>query len=390
VITTALVAKSKGILRHSEWDAVLVALSLAHAVALLSMPSTLVVAIGVWWTSNTVAHNFIHTPFFRSRGLNRLYSVYLSALLGIPQTLWRDRHLQHHRGQQHAVRWTAALVLETSVVLILWLILAAAAPMFFFLVYAPGYLAGLGLCFLQGHFEHARGTTSHYGRLYNLLFFNDGYHVEHHLRPGEHWTRLPQHPQPGAIRSRWPPVLRWIDSVGLESLERIVLRSSMLQRVVVAAHERAFRVMLPKISPVRQVTIVGGGLFPRTALILQKLLPSADLTIVDASAENLERARGFLGQHIECRHGLFDPAIADAPDLLVIPLAFIGDRERVYRQPAGRAVLVHDWLWRTRGDGVPISWWLLKRLNLVTRVDTAARAEAARDVEPRVSTAPRC
>jgi hypothetical protein len=55
----------------------------------------------------------------------------------------------------------------------------------------PGYLAGLGLCLLQGHFEHAGGTTSHYGWLYNRLFFNDGYHVEHHRRPGIHWTQLP-------------------------------------------------------------------------------------------------------------------------------------------------------------------------------------------------------
>ncbi len=85
------------VLRHSSWDAVLIALSFAYAAFLLSAPSVPLIAIGLWWTANTVAHNFIHTPFFRSRALNRAYSLFLSALMGIPQSLWRDRHLRHHR-----------------------------------------------------------------------------------------------------------------------------------------------------------------------------------------------------------------------------------------------------------------------------------------------------
>src|SRR5919108_4756005 len=94
-----LVIRSKGILRHSPWDALLVGLSFLHAGVLLTLPSLPVIAIGLWWNANTIAHNFIHRPFFRARGLNRLYSIYLSALLGIPQSLWRERHLQHHAGQ---------------------------------------------------------------------------------------------------------------------------------------------------------------------------------------------------------------------------------------------------------------------------------------------------
>ena len=101
-------------------------------------------------------------------------------------------------------------------------------------MYLPGYALGLALCFLQGHFEHARGTTSHYGWLYNWCFFNDGYHAEHHSRPGEHWTRLPQQPHAEAQTSRWPPVLRWLDAVNLDSLERALLRLPWLQRLVVA------------------------------------------------------------------------------------------------------------------------------------------------------------
>ena len=80
----------------------------------------------------------------------------------------------------------SSLLTETAVVLTLWTLLGVVVPDLFFTTYLPGWALGLGLCFLQGHFEHARGTTSHYGGLYNVCFFNDGYHVEHHLRPGEH------------------------------------------------------------------------------------------------------------------------------------------------------------------------------------------------------------
>jgi len=376
-----------GLLRHSPWDAILVGLSLVHAALLAGVPSIPVVGIGLWWTANTTAHNFIHTPFFRSRGLNRVYSLYLTALMGIPQSLWRARHLRHHRGQHGTGRWTRVMTLEAGLVAALWIALAAAAPEFFATVYLPGYALGLGLCFLQGHFEHARGTTSHYGWLYNWCFFNDGYHAEHHLRPGEHWTRLPQQPHAEAQTSRWPPVLRWLDAVNLDSLERVVLERPWLQRFVLAAHERAFRALLARVPPVRRVTIVGGGLFPRTALVLQKLLPGATLTIVDASLEHLDVARKFLhgstpgdrgprtrpgdrgprSNNCVLRHELFDPGSDEPADLVVIPLSFIGDRDRVYREPAAPVVLVHDWVWKTRGGGVRVSWLLLKRLNLVTR-----------------------
>ena len=51
----------------------------------------------------------------------------------------------------------------------------------------------------------------------------------------------------------------------------------------------------------------------------------------------------------------------------VIPLAFIGDRKRIYRYPPAKMALVHDWMWRPGGEGARVSWLLLKRLNLVTR-----------------------
>jgi hypothetical protein len=362
-----LTARMHGILRHSNKDAVLILLSLVYAGLLLLVPSAVLIALGLWWIANTVAHNFIHTPFFRSRALNRAFSIYLSALMGFPQELWRQRHLRHHRDDEQPITLTMKAVAESMVVLTVWLSLAISAPWFFASVYIPGYLAGLGLCLLQGHFEHAAGTTSHYGWLYNRLFFNDGYHVEHHRRPGVHWTRLPLEGARDARGSRWPPVLRWLDTPILELLERIALRSSSIQRYVLRAHERAFRAMLSGLPESGRITIIGGGLFPRTALILRKLRPDASLTIVDASRDHLDVARSFLSGPIELREQFFDPRSHDGGDLIVIPLSFIGNRDDVYRYPPARATLVHDWLWNVRGRGVRVSWLLLKRLNLVTR-----------------------
>src|SRR4029079_18212057 len=133
---------------------------------------------------------------------------------------------------ERRIQLTRKAIVETIVVLSLWLVLTFTLPWFFATVYLPGYVAGLSLCFLQGHFEHAGGTTSHYGWLYNWLFFNDGYHVEHHRRPGVHWTDLPRHVEGDGPRSRWPPVLRWLDALTLEQLERIALKSPWLQRYV--------------------------------------------------------------------------------------------------------------------------------------------------------------
>jgi hypothetical protein len=277
----------------------------------------------------------------------------------------------------------------------LWTAMLAVSPGFLLNVYLPGFLIGLGLCYLQGHYEHARGTVSHYGRLYNLLLLNDGYHVEHHARPAASWRELPKHRTDQTSESRWPPVLRWLEIVNLCALERAVLRSRCLQKFVLKRHERAFRRLMP---PADRIAIVGGGLFPRTALILRRLMPESTLIIIDQNAENLAIAGRFLSVKEAADCGLPSHPLlpldnsASAPkiapqsrpdhqfinqrfvptafcdfDLVVVPLAFVGDRKKIYEHPPARAVLVHDWIWRRRGSGVIISYLLLKRLNLVTR-----------------------
>src|ERR1041385_5265580 len=180
--TTAAGWRPAGILQHSSWDALFIALALAHGFALVRFPSIPLIALGLWWNANTIAHNFVHRPFFRARKWNAIFSAFESLVLGVPQRLWRDRHLAHHGDRPWRRRWSRQLAWETVLILSAGCGLLARAPEFFLTVYLPGWLIGLALCQLQGHFEHARGTTSHYGRLYNLLFFNDGYHVEHHAR----------------------------------------------------------------------------------------------------------------------------------------------------------------------------------------------------------------
>jgi hypothetical protein len=114
------------LLQHSKWDGLLIALSVVHGAVLLAVPSIPLVAIGLWWNANTVSHYFIHLPFFRRGGWNRVYALYLSALLGFPHSLWRQRHLAHHFGRPGRplkVHLTRNLLFETFLVLSIWGIL---------------------------------------------------------------------------------------------------------------------------------------------------------------------------------------------------------------------------------------------------------------------------
>jgi len=357
----------------ARWDLVLVGLAAVHAVAVIAMPSVALVAFGVWWNSNTIAHNFIHRPFFRSRSLNLLFAAGQSVLIGVPQTLWRERHLAHHAGVDWRPRLSLRLACEAALIVALWVALGVNAPLLFATIYLPGYLAGLALCAIQGHYEHAGATISHYGRVYNWLCFNDGYHVEHHAYPGVHWTTLPGRVEAGANVSRWPALLRWLDgfaamSRSLDVLEHLVLRSHVLQRFVLAVHRRAFRALLADGPTVRRVAIVGGGLFPRTALVLRDLLPAAEITVIEANSTHVDTARHLLDAkaRVTFEHAWFESA-GDTrnADLVVIPLAFRGNRAEIYRHPPAPRVIVHDWIWRRRGEGRVISIALLKRLNLV-------------------------
>src|SRR5437870_8108421 len=53
--------------RIDRRNALMIALAATHAVVLFTIPTAQVIALGLWWNSNTISHNFIHRPFFRRR-----------------------------------------------------------------------------------------------------------------------------------------------------------------------------------------------------------------------------------------------------------------------------------------------------------------------------------
>ena len=378
-------------LRHSEdtvrdRDAILLpGLAIVHGLVLLAWPSMIVIALGLWWNSNTVSHNFIHRSFFRGRYARAIFSLYLTALLGYPQSIWAARHLAHHGGKGNRVktfRLDALTAIEVLVTVALWGALSIYAPEFLLSAYLPGFVTGMLICQIHGHYEHEGGqAVSYYGRVYNLLFLNDGYHSEHHERPNAHWSSLPKMRQPEAgenSSSSWPAVLRWLSHSTLEringsanlcALERLVLHSKLLQKFVVSSHEKAFRRLLESIPAPHRIGIIGGGLFPRSALVLRRLVPESQLVLIDLSATNLETSRNYLSGDVEMINDRFDGRSPCDVDALVIPLALVGDRNAIYCDPPAPFVFVHDWIWKRNKDcrSEVVSWLLLKRLNLVSR-----------------------
>jgi len=325
----------------------------------------LLIALAIWWDSNTIAHYFIHRPFFKARTANVVFALFQSALLGIPQSLWRDRHLAHHAGVPVRVRWNLELLTQVLAIGGIWFLMAAWFPVFWVGTYVPGYVLGLGICFVHGHYEHARGTVSHYGWLYNTLLFNDGYHVEHHRQPSLGWRELPliRDHRGGSV---WPAPLRWMECLSLEGLERLVLRSPRLQRWVVRVHARAFRPLVAACGSPGSFMIVGGALFPRTAMVLQECAPKARMKVVDGCFDNITTASALMPD-VAFEHLEYDGGALNDCDVLVIPLSFRGDFSKLYQRPPAPAVLVQDWIWRVRGESRVVSWWLLKRVNLVRR-----------------------
>lgn len=334
---------------------------------------SLLLALLVAWGANTVAHIHLHTPLFRARRANRLLSLYLGVLLGFPQAWWRVRHLRHHAG--HGARVPAAargvVALELVCIVVALSLGLVVAPTFVLGAWLPGVAGGLALCALQGHMEHVRGESagvSCYGRVHNTLWFNDGFHVEHHRWPGVHWSALPARRVDGAT-SRWSPWLRPLADLPaalLDRLERLTLRSSWLQRRVVRAHVRATARLLP--DDTRSALIVGGGLFPRSVHVLRTLAPDMRLRVRDLAPEHLATARAQLDDTtIEWQLGAWQPGDEVDVDLVMVPLAYRGDR-RALLAPESTTKVVHLWLWnRSVHPGARVAWWLLKRVVLVPR-----------------------
>lgn len=390
----------RGLFRWSPRDGWLVAAALGQGAATAAVLGLLpgrgaagLVAAAVWvglsivWGSNTVSHNHLHNPFFRSRALNRAWSLYLSVLLLVPQSLWKQRHLWHHAGEPVAgpSGWPRVAVIEIACITFVWSAVCASSVGRFASA-LTGYALGMALCRLQGALEHAgegeKGEgVSYYGRVHNFLWFNDGHHAEHHRWPGLHWSRLPERRRRiAAVESRFAPLVRWLEGCSvlvnrghgafLGLLERLPLLFPPVARFMLSTHGRAFGRLLAVLptSP-RRIAIVGGGLFPRTLIVLRRLLPRAEIVLIDRSAQNVERALAYLDRAgvdrsgVQIRIASFAAELGSGYDLVVCPLAFVGDRRLLGRLDS--PVATHDWIFDRSGDAsVVVSWLLLKRLSL--------------------------
>jgi fatty acid desaturase len=195
-----------------------------------------------------VSHNFVHNEFFASTWLNTAFSMLNSVALGFPQTVFKQHHLNHHRYNnapyardgvspgdlsslhrysktpggtegflrysllsplradiptyvRHALRRRDGLrlALDCAALLGVMAALAFASASFFLFFYLPLIFFGHVLTYAEGYFEHNKGVpgdprrnaVSCYGRAYNILWFNNGYHQEHHCFPHIHWTEIP-------------------------------------------------------------------------------------------------------------------------------------------------------------------------------------------------------
>lgn len=199
------------------------------------------------WNLQCISHNFIHNPYFTNPWLNRAFGVLETIAIGVPHILYHHYHLNHHAGENDAkgpdgttkdwssiyrygrgdaaetfwkycivsffrvelgpvLRVTARhgaghlwqLAVETAVLVGFWATLALGDWRYLLFFYLPSYYLGWVISYAEGYLEHYgaqpgnhyANSVSSYNRLYNLLWFNNGYHQEHHWDPKRHWTKM--------------------------------------------------------------------------------------------------------------------------------------------------------------------------------------------------------
>jgi fatty acid desaturase len=244
----------------------------------LRIAAGLLYAISISWSINSISHNFIHNPFFVSPILNTLFSYLLSVTNGFSQAMYNFIHMRHHSGNmdrpdakgdtvdpisiyRHGRDGKAENVWIYSALSFFrddppaiyraikakrpiearWALIELAVLLAFIgclslydwrfvLAMAPFYYLGHSLSALNGYYEHAAGNpdlplawgVSSYNPWYNLTWMNNGYHAEHHYRPGVHWTRMhalhmqvaEQQRAAGLKTLSWPHVFGFMDRNG--------------------------------------------------------------------------------------------------------------------------------------------------------------------------------
>ncbi len=176
---------------------------------------------------------------------NTLFSALNSFNLGVRSSLYFAHHINHHRynngledrsslwlhGQNGRMEsfWKYAFLspLRTDFAFLLrrqlwyeslffaatFITVAFWSPYFVLIFVLPSIYLGQVLAAGENYLEHAdtdpndrlRNSVSAYGRWYNLIWLNNGYHQEHHVLPSLHWTRLPE------VQGKLPPDRRIVD-----------------------------------------------------------------------------------------------------------------------------------------------------------------------------------
>jgi fatty acid desaturase len=210
--------------------------------------SFLTYSLLICWNLQCISHNFIHNPFFSNRWLNRLFGVLESLAIGMPHQLYHHYHMNHHWGDndakgpdgstrdwssiyrygkgdapepfwryclfsffrvevtpvlrvaiKHGKANVVQVVVETLALGGFWLLMGLVDWRYFCFFYLPSFFLGWVISYAEGYLEHFgaqpgnpyANSVSSYNWLYNVLWFNNGYHQEHHWDPKTHWTRVP-------------------------------------------------------------------------------------------------------------------------------------------------------------------------------------------------------
>jgi fatty acid desaturase len=213
------------------------------------IPLGFIYSVSISWNINGVSHNFLHNPFFKSPLLNRFFTLLESLTVGFSQVFYEQVHREHHMGNAdlpddagHTIDplsiykhghegkpenpWTyifcsyfrddpkhifREIKRRAGAAEAWWGVFEIVAFLGFFITmgiinwrfivyFLPFYYFGHCLSSLNGYYLHYGGNpdvplawgVSSYHRLYNWLWFNNGYHAEHHYRPRVHWTRMKQ------------------------------------------------------------------------------------------------------------------------------------------------------------------------------------------------------
>jgi fatty acid desaturase len=235
----------------SRKDLILVGLTVSHLFILFfsfaNSLSTFQLAVSVFalilligTNYQCISHNFIHTPFFKSTKLNSIFSVINSLCLGLPQSIYKEHHMNHHRYNNDPIKDESSLYkygrdgmeesvlsysfigvfrtdlkslfkrarktsgnlvfFELAAILLMHLIMIRISFATYLFLYLCSWYLGQVFALLENYSEHhgaklydrKRDSVSCYNKIYNLIWFNNGFHQEHHYRPLVHWSKINQ------------------------------------------------------------------------------------------------------------------------------------------------------------------------------------------------------